>query len=160
MKYLYLIRHGEAEISYSGISDFSRELTQKGVIESTRLGNNLKNRKVKIDGMFFSTAYRAESTAKLIMERTEVPSEKAHESPSIYNSTVGMLYEMVCSFDNKLNTVAVVGHNPTLTYFLEYITGESDVHFNTAGCAVIEFDVEFWMEVVQGIGYLKYTENM
>ncbi|MEH0156043.1 phosphohistidine phosphatase SixA [Limibacter armeniacum] len=160
MKQLFLIRHGEAELSYAGISDHDRELTQKGIIDSTRLGYYLKSHYATFDKIFHSSAFRASTTAQLIAEQMKQEKDILEVAPMLYQTSTGGLHNFICNLEDSLKNVAIIAHNPTLNYFLEYITCESGISFPPAGCTVVEFDVQSWAEITQGMGYLKYTQGM
>ena len=71
---------------------------------------------------------------------------------SIYNSSYLNLNEITNKIDNNLNSIAIVGHNPGLTNFSNYLTNNYIDNIVTCGIVKIELEIESWMEIVEGIG--------
>ncbi|GAA4843913.1 SixA phosphatase family protein [Algivirga pacifica] len=160
MKQVYLIRHAKAEKVFSGFSDFERTLSQKGIFDATRLGGALKQKKVHFDKLYFSPALRTTQTAELLQEQMSLSTGIMEEVPMIYNSSAASLYRFLCQLNDQENVVGIVGHNPALTHFLEFITCEEGIHFPTSGCVQVQFDVSGWEEIMQGLGEIKSMEGM
>ena len=73
MKNILLIRHGESEWNklnlFTGFKNV--ELSDQGVEEANRAGQNFKNLDLKFDIVFTSELKRAQNTAKIILENLE-----------------------------------------------------------------------------------------
>ena len=73
MKNILLIRHGESEWNklnlFTGFKNV--ELSDQGVEEAIRAGQNFKNLDLKFDIVFTSELKRAQNTAKIILENLE-----------------------------------------------------------------------------------------
>ncbi|PWJ43902.1 SixA phosphatase family protein [Sediminitomix flava] len=159
MKQIVLIRHAEAENSYLGGSDFDRDLTTEGITHAIQLGRELNTEGLEVDKLIFSTAQRTKETTRYISELLNLSEEKLEEAPSIYNASVGQLYEMIQGLDNTMNSVVLVGHNPAISYLAEYLT-EEFYSFVPASAVAIELDVEEWNHIVKGFGTIKFTKRM
>ena len=82
--YLVLVRHGQSEWNeknlFTGWKD--PQLTQKGIEEAIKAGNELKKMGYRFDKMFTSDLFRAQETGRLIlkeMDQTDIPFVK-HQS--------------------------------------------------------------------------------
>ena len=69
--YLVLVRHGQSEWNqknlFTGWKD--PQLTQKGIEEAIKAGNELKKMGYRFDKMFTSDLFRAQETGRIILEQ-------------------------------------------------------------------------------------------
>ena len=76
---VYLIRHGETtgdiEDRFGG--DYDDHLTEKGRQQAMDLGETIKNKNIEI--ILHSPRIRAVETAKIVSEKTGVPTEEIHD---------------------------------------------------------------------------------
>ena len=74
--YLVLVRHGQSEWNeknlFTGWKD--PQLTQKGIEEAIKAGNELKKMGYRFDKMFTSDLFRAQETGRIILEQMGTPS--------------------------------------------------------------------------------------
>ena len=61
---------------------------------------------------------------------------------------------MINGIDNDMDTAFVVGHNPTQTILINYLTDEGISHLPTCGVAHIEIESDTWESVSKGTGKL------
>lgn len=123
-KQLFLIRHAEAE-EPGGQKDFDRELTHLGLIKASRGGQLLADLGTKPGAFYASSAKRAAYTAELIHERLGQDLAPIQFVDNLYNASPRILLELIGKLNNNLASVVLVGHNPSITYVAEYLTGES-----------------------------------
>ncbi len=73
--YLVLVRHGQSEWNeknlFTGWKD--PQLTQKGIEEAIKAGNELKKIGYRFDKMFTSDLFRAQETGRIILEQMGTP---------------------------------------------------------------------------------------
>lgn len=73
--YLVLVRHGQSEWNeknlFTGWKD--PQLTQKGIEEAIKAGNELKKMGYTFDKMFTSDLFRAQETGRIILEQMGTP---------------------------------------------------------------------------------------
>lgn len=73
--YLILVRHGQSEWNeknlFTGWKD--PQLTQKGIEEAIKAGNELKKMGYRFDKMFTSDLFRAQETGRIILEQMGTP---------------------------------------------------------------------------------------
>ena len=73
MKNILLIRHGQSEWNklnlFTGFKNV--ELSEQGVEEANKAGQNFKNLNLKFDVVYTSELKRAQDTAKIILENLE-----------------------------------------------------------------------------------------
>jgi phosphohistidine phosphatase len=153
MKELYLIRHAKSSWGNSELKDFDRPLNQRGLVSAPEMGRRLANKNLIPDAILSSTAVRAMSTAKLVLDQLESHAEIIKESTA-YHASIFSLLEIVNSISNDLNVVFLVGHNPGLTGFAEYLTNEQFGNLPTAAVVGIRFNIEDWAHISGSTGSL------
>lgn len=153
-KTLFLLCHARALDKGVGQRDIERELDSIGLQNSTRMGMNFSNKSIQFDMIMSSPAVRAEQTASLIAEQIKYETARIHKNEEIFEASVRTLLQVVNRFKDEWNTVLLVGHNPSITYLAEYLTGAEIGNMTTCGVCRIEFTTEHWKEVSEGTGGL------
>lgn len=152
MKYtLYLLRHSYAEPS-GAVKDFDRSLTTTGQNTVRTLGRKLQSEGVNISQVICSSAARAKETVINLIEEVEITEQLIKYEEKVYEASVRELLEIVNGLDKTLKTVLLVGHNPSISFFGEYLTGASIGNAEPCGLIKITFDQVKWEEVSQGTG--------
>lgn len=154
VKTLYLLRHARAMDKASEQKDIDRELNSIGLQNSTRMGINFSKKNEEFDIIITSPALRAQTTASLIAEQIAYNTTKIHTNDEIYEASIRSLLKVVNQLKDEWNSVLIVGHNPSFTYLAEYLTREEIGDMTTCGVVKIEFKIDSWTEVSEGLGKL------
>jgi phosphohistidine phosphatase len=152
-KKLILMRHGEAEIGAGYQKDFDRKLGATGIYRLQRLNKVLVERDFSFDLIIKSPSRRTMETAKIIAENLIVM--EAHVMDSIYESSVDNLLDIIQGLPDQYEQVIVIGHNPSLTALLAYLTGDFHLSLSPGMMAVLSFDLPEWKMLSKGTGYLN-----
>lgn len=155
---LLLIRHAEAA-NMPGVKDFDRPLTDKGLISAAKLGRALNNEDITIDWVYSSTALRAADTCKLIAEQLRISNAHITFHEALYNINLGGMLNLVQHFDDLLHTIAIIGHNPTLSYLAEYVTHETGFNLETGMGVLIQFEADTWFLVGESTGKVAWSKT-
>lgn len=153
MKHLILIRHAETAEKVTGQTDKDRELTTAGMRQAATVGHFLKNQSVPVDIIIASNAMRAKTTAQLIGEQLSSNNDLMVLSEELYQASVGTLFEMLRDGDEHQN-IAIVGHNPTITYFAEFITDAGVDDMKPASTLILKLDIGSWKDLQKGCATL------
>ena len=145
MKQLFLLRHAEASWDDPSASDFERKLNARGRLDASRVGEFLRKRGIEFDLIVSSLAVRARETVELALAAGEIDCELRFDE-RIYAANIDRLFGVVEDFDERANSVLLVGHNPGIQELLEALTGESP-SAPTAALAGIELDIKAWRDV-------------
>lgn len=154
MPELILVRHAKSDWGDLSLSDFDRPLNARGKKNAPFMGKMLRQKKVKPDLIVSSPAKRAKSTAKRMAEELDYAKEKIVFEQSVYESDVKTLLKIVNAFPDKKKKIMLVGHNPGMTDFLNYLSDAGIVNLPTCAVAIIRFDCGNWQEVSGGTGTL------
>jgi phosphohistidine phosphatase len=156
-KNLFLIRHATAEevTNSTMVRDFDRELTSRGIMESARMGKYLKDSGVTIDAIYCSPALRTLTTANLVAEQLKFDTENVTASVSLYGSGPRGYLALLNGIDESLDTVIIVGHNPDITFFADYLSSQDCGGSMSKATAIqLKFEDLKWAEISQKSGTL------
>lgn len=143
-KTLFIVRHAIAKPTEAGEKDIDRELAAEGLQQSSRLGAYIYKQNTDISAIICSNSIRAIQTAEQISDQISYDISKITIDPELYEASVRIIFNRILEFDNDWNEAMVIGHNPVLSYFVEYLTGH---HFDgmAAGSLVkISCGVDDW----------------
>ena len=157
VKSLYLVRHAQAIENTGRQSDINRILTPQGYRDATRLGRNLFESDVHPDVILASHSERTRTTAELIAEQINFDIQKIIFTEDLYEASTRILFALINSLNDDWNTIMIVGHNPSISYFSEYITHQEIGHVSPAGVVHITFEIDSWSQIGEGNGkFVKY----
>jgi phosphohistidine phosphatase len=146
---LVLLRHGESGWDGDPPSDHERVLTANGRVEAQRTAKQLVDAGWSPDRVFCSTANRARETAALLAEPIKTQLEH-HQA--IYSGGLGVLQELVGAVDDGVETVVVVGHNPSLSGAASVLSN-SDVALSTGHAALLRIEADSWEAAMASCGW-------
>lgn len=119
---LILLRHGKAEdINIGG--DFTRELVEKGRLQSRRAAQLLKAAQVLPEIVLTSPLIRARQTAEEFCNTAEIPGAVIQGWLACGMSPETALAELAAFRDFK--RVAIVGHEPDFSQLISWILGSN-----------------------------------
>lgn len=143
MKTLYLIRHGEAEPAHLAKSDKQRALTLAGQDEVRSLTQRMSKQLAMPDLFLVSDAHRTLQTAEIIQVHWPCEALSLKILPLLYDNDYQSVFAYLQKIHHAHDTVAVCGHNPTLSLLTHFFLGE-DYRLGTAHCVAMQFDIERW----------------
>ncbi len=160
MKTLILLRHATAEEGSTVFKDIERELTSRGIMESARMGKYLKTT-YTIDGIYTSPSFRTLNTSEIVAEQLDIDSSEIVVNESLYGGGPRAYLHITNQLPESQSCVLLVGHNPDITFFAEYLCRE-DVGGGMERATAIEivFDDITWTEVSQKIGKFKNRKDI
>lgn len=151
MKYLILLRHGEAGFS-DGV-DFQRQLTPGGKENLNRLGKILQSGAMTLDFLHCSAATRTRETAEII--KTYVHFGDIEYSRDIYEGSLETLMNLLESTPKDVGSCMLIGHNPTISLLLSHLTHEHYLGLKPGMLAIIQLEISEWSMIGLGTGSLK-----
>ncbi|MBL7974654.1 MAG: histidine phosphatase family protein [Candidatus Kapabacteria bacterium] len=154
MKTLYIIRHAKSDWDDPQASDYERTLNKRGLRDAPFMGKYLAGQGVKPDVLLASTAPRAFTTAQLIAKELQYPEDDIVGKRELYLSDEKTLLKNINALPDSGVTAMVVAHNPGVSNFVNYLTGEFMSHLPTCGIVRIDFKATTWAEVGRGTGTL------
>ena len=97
--------------------------------------------------MLASSAARALSTAELAVEQLGIAGSQIVADRMLYNTYADELIDYIRQLDDSLDSVMVVGHNPTMFTASNLLGNQRLSHLGTGSGVLFEFDAECWREI-------------
>lgn len=157
-KRFILIRHAKTEEGLSK-NDKERNLTEKGIWKMNIYTDLVKNKIQTLDVVFASPANRTQQTAQILLK--DYPEKKIIVQEELYTFD-GNYLTFIQNSDNKLNEIAVVGHNYTLAYTLNLLLQtprEKPVHAKTSCIACFYSVADQWQLITPKNVQLEWILN-
>lgn len=154
MKTLFVLRHAKSSWDNPDWSDFERPLNSRGLDAARFIGELIYERNLQPQIIVSSPAKRAKQTAVLVKEIAEV-SKPVKFDERIYEASPLTLFNLIREFDEKWESVLIVGHNPGFENLVRMLTGEA-VSMPTAALAKINLVIEKWSELETDANELEF----
>lgn len=147
MKTLLLMRHGKSNWDDATLPDHDRPLSKRGRRDAPRMGKLLQELQLIPDLVISSTALRARKTASAVLETCGGPAD-IQTHPEIYDGDQEDMLEILRTVSPLVETVLLVGHNPSLEVLAEMLCAEN-LHLPTAAIARIDLNIATWQELTE-----------
>jgi phosphohistidine phosphatase len=152
MKTLFLVRHGKSSWSHTDMADVDRPLLVKGENKSKTVAEKLIRKGVDVDLIICSHALRAHETAKIIAAVLKYPESKIRIEKGIYTADADALYHPLFDLPDDIDSVMLVGHNPSMTYFANKLLKENMDNVPTSGLIAVSLNIKTWHDVLKAKG--------
>ena len=156
MRRLVLFRHAKAVAADYDAGDHQRPLSSRGAQDAPRMGRYLADERIRPDLALVSDAQRTRDTFKLAASAFPEPIPVQLDA-RIYDESESWteLLQLVRGACDTVETLMVVGHNPSIGELASHLSGAGDRRvradirskFPTSGVAVVEFDIDRWSDV-------------
>jgi phosphohistidine phosphatase len=153
-KQLLIIRHGKSDWAEPGMSDFDRPLNHRGNKNAPEMAERIVRKNRVPELIVSSPANRALTTASHFAQTWNIPAANIQQEPSVYEANIMSLLKVVNGLNNTVNSAALVGHNPGLTDFVNYLADAHIYNLPTAAVVMIDFPFDDWSMVSQHTGTL------
>ena len=144
MKTLTIVRHAKSSWDHPGLSDRERPLNKRGERDAPLMGQRVWEHSIRPSLIISSPATRAWATARIIAAAITYPVEFLQREKSLYHASVDAILDVIVAQDPGFNSLMVVGHNPGLTDFANYLSPGLTNNLPTAGVVSVEFDQDDW----------------
>ena len=153
---LYIVRHAKAEDRSQFMTDHSRELTSDGIMAAARMGRYLHNKDIHPQVIISSTAPRARDTAKVIAEQIGFDQTTIQLDEKLFEGGPKAYLAAVNALTNDIDSAMIVGHNPDVSYFAEFLTHQSVGSMSKGAVIAVTFADVSWAEVSGRTGSLSF----
>lgn len=155
---LVLIRHAKSSWGDSALDDFDRPLNARGKRDAPEMGERLSMRGCFPDLFLSSPARRARKTAGGIARALDYAKGDIRLDARLYMRGVEGLCAAVREIPEERRRAFLVGHNPDLTDFAEWLTGESLVNIPTCGVVAVRMNIPAWSAAGKNAGTLLFFD--
>ncbi|MEA3505701.1 MAG: histidine phosphatase family protein [Bacteroidota bacterium] len=147
MKRLYIVRHAKALLGSANLPDLQRPILEKGKQRTKLLLDYLLLNNTSVDMIISSPAVRALETALIVGNALRFTEEEIKKDSILYYADEEQLMNLFFDLPHKLDSLMIVGHNPTLTYFAnEFIENKIEM-LPTSACVCLDFDTDKWEDI-------------
>jgi phosphohistidine phosphatase len=147
VKTIYIVRHAKSSWNTPDLPDEKRLLLEKGKKRTKKVIDYLHANDIQVDYIISSHAVRALETAKLLAHALKYPADNIKVDSQIYFANGDSLVNQFYDLPKRYNSVMIVGHNPSLTDFVNLFLNPSIDNLPTSGVVSISFDTDHWEEV-------------
>ena len=144
MKILTLVRHAKSSWKDTTLTDRQRPLNSRGERDAPEMGRRIADHGIRPSLILSSPAVRAWTTAKSIAAAMGYPAEFLQREETLYLASLDDLLDIVTAQDNGFNSLMVVGHNPGLTEFANFLVPGLTDNLPTAGVVSVQIDRDDW----------------
>lgn len=148
MKNLLLMRHATTADKELGQQDVDRELTLLGERQAGQMGLWLKSQQLVPQLILCSPAARTRTTMVYVQECFDKPVLMQLEQ-GIYQGSEKELRYLVQEVDDDVETILLIGHNPTISSFAAQLMHdpEEPVNFAPATIMWLQLTGTSWQEI-------------
>lgn len=161
MKRLIVVRHAKSSWNSAALSDFERPLNRRGENDAPEMGRRLHRFGASPNAIITSSAARAVATSKLLAAEIGFPAGQIIADESLYGAGPDRFLAAIaaaCRSGDAPREIMIVGHNPGITEFVEFLTGERIGSIPTCGTALIDIAAADWSRIAAGSGKLMEFE--
>ncbi|MGH3095574.1 MAG: SixA phosphatase family protein [Streptosporangiales bacterium] len=155
---LVLVRHATAGQA-PGAPDIDRPLTEAGTKLAREAGEWLHASGVRPDTVICSTATRARQTWEAMQSVVSEPLPAVSYDRRVYEGDVDGLIRLVAEDAADAETLALVGHNPTMHALVGELTGAGLERFPAGTVALLHVPVE-WVDLTSGSATLRDVSQL
>lgn len=144
MKTLTIVRHAKSSWNHPELSDRQRPLNSRGKRDAPVMGKRIVDHGIRPSLIITSPAKRAWTTAKVIAGEIGYPAEFLQREDTLYLASLDDLLGAVVAQDTGFNSLMLVGHNPGLTEFANFLIPGLTNNLPTAGVVSVQIDRDDW----------------
>jgi phosphohistidine phosphatase len=144
MKTLTLLRHAKSSWDNSGLADHDRPLNGRGRRDAPEMARRIHEAAIRPSLIVSSPATRTWETAKALATEISYPIEFLQRDNKLYLASLDTLIDFVGQQDPGFNNVVVVGHNPGMTEFANYLCPGLTGNMPTCGVVSVTIDTDDW----------------
>ncbi|OYU95911.1 MAG: phosphohistidine phosphatase [Bacteroidetes bacterium B1(2017)] len=153
------MRHAKAMKDSADGTDYQRDLEDRGKKDAQAMGIALAKTNYKPDFLVASPAKRTRKTAQLVAKELKLAESIQELDSHLYNAGISDLMYVIHQLNESYHTVMIVGHNPSMTSIIGYLTNTFAEHIPTSGIVVVSFNTKSWKLVQSRIGEVKWYIN-
>ncbi|MCK9641753.1 MAG: histidine phosphatase family protein [Prolixibacteraceae bacterium] len=156
MKRLIIVRHAKT-IQYGYDQDYDRTLTERGEDNADRISNEMVKIGIVPDLIISSPAVRTTQTTRIYAGNFGYPKENIRYEKRLYSGMQTTTFlQFLHELDDRHTSVMVVGHNPTIYFYLEFLLPDFSLDVPTCSTIVIDFKIHNWAELRAHSGIIMH----
>lgn len=146
MKKLFLIRHAKSSWNDPDLSDLDRPLNRRGKENAPMMAKRMSLNWSPPEAVFCSPALRTRETAQFMAEHWCKDREVVVDE-RLYENSASSALDVLSEVSSQTDSVALVFHNPTITYLSNVLASLDIPNVPTCGIVILEMEREQWSEI-------------
>ena len=147
MKTIIIVRHAKSSWRNIKINDIDRPLKANGIENAYLTASCLLDQHIKPQLLLSSPAARALHTALIFAQTLKLPYRSIEINQDIYGTPAESLNNLIHHINNKYETIMIVGHDPSLTNFINYMAEKKFEKIPTSSIHIVSSSAQKWDEV-------------
>lgn len=156
---LVLIRHAKSSWDNAKLKDHERPLAERGEAACKVMGMNNLSLLSEIEQCYCSTALRAMQTIEQLNKSAKITSMPIDYNDRLYTFDWQGLLSSISYFSDDYSTVAIVGHNPAMTDFVNEFSDKKVSNMSTCAIAELAFSISSWRNIEEAEAKLVYFDR-
>ena len=144
MKTLTLLRHAKSSWKDRNLPDHARPLNRRGEKDAPAMAARISEAGIRPSLILSSPAVRAWNTAKIVAKEINYPVEFLQREQELYMADLDDFLALLERQDVKFNSIMLVGHNPGLTDFANYLMPDLTDNIPTSGVVSMTVETNDW----------------
>lgn len=144
MKTLTLVRHAKSSWKDSSLADRDRPLNKRGERDAPVMARRIAAAGIRPSLIMSSPAVRAWRTATTVAREIGYPIEFLQRESGLYLASLREIQEVLAAQDEKFNSLMLIGHNPGLTTFANFLVPGLTDNLPTAGVVCVNINQDDW----------------
>ncbi len=153
---LILIRHTKSSWSDLGLRDFDRPLKKDRTDDAKEMAKYLKKISLEPDLIICSPALRTKQTIEYFCGSLKYNYNKVEFDARLYESNAYDYLEVIRETDSRVNSLVIVGHNPSLSDLANLLLNKNIGEIPTTGVVWIDYACIDWELYAHTPSKLKY----
>ena len=145
MKKLYIVRHAQKEDEQIERDDYDRVLSPEGINDAKNMAQQFASKNLPVDLIVSSPALRTKKTAEIFAEALNYK-KTIMLNEVLYMAFVNELLETISYTFDTVDSMLLVGHNPSLTALAITLVGFKE-KFQMGAVMEIDFDCDSWIDI-------------
>jgi phosphohistidine phosphatase len=147
MKTLSLMRHAKSSWKDAELNDLDRPLLEKGLRRTRTIIAHLQEKSFSPEYILCSHARRSLETARIMAHAFGIEDEFFRIEKNLYTDSADDYFDRLFDLPEKINHVLMVGHNPSITNFVNAYLKQKIDYLPTSGIVILSFDTGKWEEL-------------
>ena len=147
MKIINVLRHAKSSWDNPSLKDIERPLNKRGIKSCKVMAPEILATGCNFKNIFVSPAVRTQQTITKISKNLPKTEIKWKTKKSFYYMNDLNLFKWCRKLSDDFNEIMIVGHNPTMTYFSDYLSKTSIHHLPTCAFVRLELNINNWQDL-------------
>lgn len=159
---LFLLRHAKSDWQSFETDDFGRDIIEKGIKKTRKIGKFLKKNNTKIHKILCSPALRTKKTKEIILNYLVYKPQVEYNSELYHESGANLLD--IIKTQKQEKSIMIIGHEPMLSNLVLSISDDyenryfqnASQNYVTSALFCVAFDTKKWSEISKNNSIIDY----